>query len=96
MYSQTDSKIRTARPNKGGAGIKALIMAASLAMTIGGWGILAVGQAGNALAAGQQALPATNSTSQNNTRSVSSTSSLSQSTASISRPNAVARTRSSR
>lgn len=93
MYNQTDSTKRTARPNKRGAGIKALIMAASLAMTIGGWGILAVGQAGNALAAGQ---PATNSTSQNSTRSVSSTSSVSQSTASISRPNAVARTRSSR
>ena len=99
MYSQANTTKRTTPARKGGTGIKAFIMAASLAVTIGGWGILAVGQAANAVAAGQPAQPATsatNTTSQSALRTTGSSASLSQSTAFVSRPSAVARTRSSR
>ncbi len=98
MHSQPTTTKSTTPARKGATGIKAFIMAASLAVTLGGWGILAVGQAGDAVAAGQQAqqvTSATNTTSQSTLRTGSSAS-LSQSTALVSRPNAVARTRSSR
>lgn len=96
MYSQANTTKRTTPARKGGTGIKAFIMAASLAVTIGGWGILAVGQAADAVAAGQPATSATNSTSQSTFTTTGSSASLSQSTAFVSRPSAVARTRSSR
>lgn len=99
MHSQANSTKRATPAPKGGTGIKAFIMAASLAVTIGGWGILAAGQVGDAVAAGQQAQQVTsaaNTTSQTTLSSTGSSASLSQSTASVSRPSAVARTRSSR
>jgi len=50
MANQTNSTRRTASAKKSGTGLKALIMAASVALTLGGWGILAATQAQDAVA----------------------------------------------
>ena len=76
---------------KSTAGIKALIMTASLAITIGGWGILAVGQSQNTLISAQQS-PAVSST----LGSANPSTRQSQIASPNSRPSAIARTRSSR
>lgn len=84
-------------------GIKLLIMAASVVTTIGGWGILAVNQTQDAIAATQQTQATTqtvNSTlTQNNARTnttVNNSSALRQVNPSTIAPRAQARTRSSR
>jgi hypothetical protein len=76
---------------KSATGIKALIMAASLAITIGGWGVLAVGQSQNMLTSAQQS-PAISSTS----RSPNPSTRQSQFASPNTQPSAIARTRSSR
>ncbi len=95
MANQTNPVKRKAGASKSATGIKALIMTASVAITLGGWGALAVGQAQNAFAntqSDQAVAPATNIVTQNN--NTSSNSSITSS--SSSRPFSVARTRSSR
>jgi hypothetical protein len=76
-------------------GIRLLIMAASLAATIGGWAILAAGQLRDTLAAAQQppaiVQPASAAT-QDRLRSVNPPTALRQ----VTQPSALARTRSSR
>jgi hypothetical protein len=89
---------RTALARKDGTGIKAIIMAASLAATIGGWGILAVGQVNDAAVAMQQSPVIAQSggaTVQNNLPATNQTT-LRQATIPTNQPRAVARTRSSR
>lgn len=84
--------IKNTKPAKKSAtGIKAFIMAASLAITLGGWGILAVGQSQGFVASAQQS-PAVSSPSLR----ANSTTTQSQLTAPNTRPNAIAHTRSSR
>lgn len=91
MTKQTNSTKRTAPAQKSGTGIKALIMAASLAATIGGWGILAVGQIPSAIVAMQQAPVVTQpgGTTSNQTT-------LRQAAIPATQPRSIARTRSSR
>ncbi len=88
MPNQTNSTKRAAPAKKSGVGLKALIMAASVGITLGGWGVLAASQAQNALAAAPQSQavvqPANSATFQG------------QSSAPLARPLAITRTRSSR
>ena len=88
-----NSTIKKTTKSNGTNGIKALIMAGSLAVTLGGWGILAAGQLQNTVATVAQpqaiAQPA-NSAVTNNAQN------LRQVTVSNTQPRAVARTRSSR
>ncbi len=94
MTSQTTQVKRTS-PSGNGMGVKMLIMAASVAATVGGWALLAAGQLQATLAAAQQpqaiVQPITSST-QNSLRSVNPQTSLRQAT----QPSVQARTRSSR
>ena len=98
MTKQTDSVKRTAPARKSGTGIKAIIMAASLAATIGGWGILAVGQVNDTAVAMQQS-PAIaqpgGTTIQNNLPATNQTT-LRQATTPPIQQRSFARTRSSR
>lgn len=100
MVNQTNSIKRTApAQKKSGAGIKALIMAASLAATIGGWGILAIGQTNDALATTAQPQALVQSASpagQTSARTTNQQTTLRQVPAPVTQPRAVARTRSSR
>jgi len=86
-----NSTIKKTTKSNGTNGIKALIMAGSLAVTLGGWGILAAGQLQNTVAtvAQPQAIvqPVNNSNNTQNLRQVNVTNN---------QPRAVARTRSSR
>jgi len=94
MSSQTNSTRRTVPAKKSGTGLKALIMAASVGITLGGWGILAASQAQNALAATSQSqafVPTTNSTAQTFSSANSSPTFQGQL-----QPRAITRTRSSR
>ncbi len=93
MNNQTRASARKAS-KKGAAGIKAMIMAASIGITLGGWGVLAAGQAVQAAAPLSQS-STVSANSLNNTQSNSSTN-LSQSVPFFSQPGAIARTRSSR
>ncbi len=91
MNHQTQAIKRRPTARKSTTGIKAFMMVASIAMTVGGWGILALGQAQGALAAAQPAIVQPASTiNQNGVNTFGSLSPLRQSTQSI------ARTRSSR
>lgn len=94
MTSQTTQVKRTSSSG-GGMGIKMLIMAASVASTVGGWALLAAGQLQDTLAAAQQPqaiVQPANSATQNSLHSVNSQTALRQ----VTQPSAVARTRSSR
>jgi hypothetical protein len=42
-----NSTVKRPTPNKSGTGIKAMILAASIGITLGGWGVLAAGQFAN-------------------------------------------------
>jgi hypothetical protein len=98
MTRQTDSLKRTASARKSGAGIKAIIMAASLAATIGGWGVLAVGQVSDAAAAFQPSpliAQSGGATLQNNLPAANQTT-LRQAAIPMIQPRSIARTRSSR
>lgn len=94
MTSQATPIKRTSSSGNG-MGIKMLIMAASVAATVGGWALLAAGQLQDTLAAAQQpqaiSQPVTAST-QNTLRSVNSQTTLRQ----VTQPSVLARTRSSR
>lgn len=96
MINKTYPVKRTKPIKKGRAGLKALIMAASLGATICGWGILAFGQAQNATAANVQPQPATvqstNSSTQSTLRSTNATTTLRP----VTQPRSITRTRSSR
>lgn len=96
MANQTKSTRRTASAQKSGTGLKAFIMAASVAMTIGGWGILAAGQAQNALAAPQSQAFVQPASPTTQTGSLATNSIQFQPAAPFARPLAIARTRSSR
>jgi len=89
------NQVKRTSPSGIGVGIKMLIMAASVASTVGGWALLAAGQAQDTLAATQQppaiVQPAPSST-QNSLRSVNPQAALRQ----VTQPNMLARTRSSR
>ncbi len=103
MGTQTNP-VRWKANTKSATGVKALIMAASVAMTLGGWGILAVGQINDAQASVPASPAATQVTSPSTTTSTqasSPTTTSSNSSTSISSLitssslNPVARTRSS-
>lgn len=98
MTRQSDSIKRTTSTRKGGAGIKTIIMAASLAATIGGWGILAVGQVNDSAVAMQQspAVAQSGSTTIQNSLPATGQTTLRQTTIPTTQQRAVARTRSSR
>jgi hypothetical protein len=93
MKNQTQAIKRKSSARKSTTGIKAFMMVASIVMTIGGWGILALGQAQDALAAAQPAIvqPAS-AVTQNGVNTLRPSTTLRQSTQS----SAIARTRSSR
>ena len=99
MANQTNSTKRGAPAKKSGAGLKALIMAASVGITLGGWGVLAASQAQNALAATPQSqafVQSANSTTRTRSSENNSSTFQSQSAASLVQPRAITRTRSSR
>ncbi len=99
MPNQTNSTRRTAPAKKSGTGLKALIMAASVGITLGGWGILAASQAQNALAATSQSqafVQSANATTQTGSSANNSSTFQSQSAAPLVQPRAITRTRSSR
>jgi hypothetical protein len=97
MTRQSESMKRTASARKSGTGIKALIMAASLAATLGGWGILAAGQVAAATAMQPSPLIAqSGSTTIQNNSPVTNQPTLRQSTLPTSPQRSFARTRSSR
>ena len=99
MPNQTNSTRRAAPAKKSGTGLKALIMAASVGITLGGWGILAASQAQNALAAAPQSqafAQSANTTTQTRSSANNSTTFQSQSAAPLVQPRAITRTRSSR
>jgi hypothetical protein len=96
MANQTNSTRRPASAQKSGTGLKALIMAASVAMTIGGWGILAASQAQNPLAAPQSQAFVQPASPTTQTGSRATNSIQFQPAAPFARPLAIARTRSSR
>ena len=90
MTNSTPATKRPVAHEKNTNGMKALIMVTSLAVTLGGWGLLAASQVSNALAASNTTQPAVSSntttqSSQLRSVTVPQTSSL-----------PVARTRSSR
>ena len=94
MTSQTTPVKRTS-PSGGGMGIKMLIMAASVASTVGGWALLAAGQLQDTLAAAQQPpaiVQPVSSSTQNSLRSANLQTALRQ----VTQPSVQARTRSSR
>ena len=95
MTRQTELMKRTASARKSGTGIKAIIMAASLAATIGGWGILAAGQINDPTVAIQQSplLAQTSGATIQNNLSTTNQTTLRQGTI---QPRSIARTRSSR
>jgi hypothetical protein len=88
MANQTNSTRRAAPAKKSATGIKVLIMAASVGMTLGGWGILAASQAQTALASAPQSQAFVQSTSPSTIQG--------QAVAPSTQPRAIARTRSSR
>ena len=97
MTNPTNSVKRTASAQKSGTGLKAIIMAASLAATIGGWGLLAVGQVQSAVVAMQQSpafVQSAGTTTQNSATNQATT--LRQVTIPATQPRSIARTRSSR
>jgi hypothetical protein len=99
MANQTNSTRRTAPAKKSATGIKALIMAASVGMTLGGWGILAASQAQTALASAPQSQAFVQSASpstQTRLGANNSSTILGQAVAPSTQPRAIARTRSSR
>lgn len=92
MINSTATIKKTNKSN-GTNGIKALIMASSLAVTIGGWGLLAAGQLQNTvttLTQSQISVQPVNSAVTTNAQN------LRQVTVSNTQPRAVTRTRSSR
>jgi hypothetical protein len=97
MTRQMNSTRRPTSAPRSAAGLKALIMAASVALTLGGWGILAANQTQDALASAPQSqafvqpVNPTNATRTNNSSTLQG-----QTTAPLSQPRAIARTRSSR
>ncbi len=91
--ARTTTAPRKSSPPKGAAGWKIFIMAASLAATIGGWGILAVDQ-GSATAQAAVVQPA--APPQNGVTSTRSSRALRQVTGQAVQPQTVTRTRSSR
>jgi hypothetical protein len=92
MKNQTQVIKRKSTARKSTTGIKAIMMVASIVMTIGGWGILALGQAQDALAAQPAIVQPASAVTQNGVNTLKSSTTLRQSTQS----NAIARTRSSR
>jgi hypothetical protein len=99
MPNQMNSTRRTAPAKKSGTGLKALIMAASVGITLGGWGVLAAGQAQNALAAAPQSqafVQSDNSTAQTRSSTNPLSTFQSQPAAPLVQPRAITRTRSSR
>ena len=93
MTSQTLPNKRTTKSNIGNS-IKMLIMAGSLAGTIGGWAILAAGQLQQTASTVQQTQAIIQPT--NNSISNNSQTTLRQVTIPSAQPRAVTRTRSSR
>jgi hypothetical protein len=96
MTNQINSVKRTTSVQKNGTGIKAIIMAASLVATIGGWGVLAVGQVNDTIVAMQQApalVQSAGTTIQNNATNQTT---LRPVTIPATQPRSIARTRSSR
>jgi hypothetical protein len=99
MPNQTNSTRRAAPAKKSGVGLKALIMAASVGITLGGWGVLAASQAQNALAAAPQSqafVQSANSTTGTRSSANGASTFQSQSSAPLVQPRAITRTRSSR
>jgi hypothetical protein len=94
MPNQTNSTKRMVSAKKSGVGLKALIMAASVGITLGGWGILAANQAQNALAAAPQSQAFVQSA--NSTTLTLSSANTSTTFQSQFQPRAITRTRSSR
>ncbi len=99
MNNQTVPRPRKPASKKNTTGVKAMIMAASVGITLGGWGILAAGQVQNAQAApsSQAFIPSSSNQSsvQTNTQNSQSNSTI-FSVPSTSRPTVIGRTRSSR
>lgn len=97
MANQSHSTRRPASAQKSATGLKALIMAASVALTLGGWGVLAANQTQDALASAPQSFtqPA-NPTNQTRSRANNSSTFQNQTVAPLTQPRAIARTRSSR
>ena len=98
MSKQIVSMKRTTSARKSGTGIKAAIMAVSLAATIGGWGVLALGQVNDTAVALQQspvAVQSSSATIQNNLPATNQPT-LRQGTNQAIQPRSFARTRSSR
>lgn len=93
MTSQTTQVKRTS-PSGNGMGIKMLIMAASIASTVGGWALLAAGQLQDTLAAAQQpqAIVQPVTSTQNSAFTTNPQTALRQ----VTQPSVQARTRSSR
>ncbi len=98
MTNTTNTVKRNSPAKKSGNGIKALIMAGSLAATIGGWGILALGQIQGAVVAQQSQfiVQPVNSQTTNNSSINNSGTQLRQVSPSTTQPRSVGRTRSSR
>ena len=99
MANQMNSTRRAAPAKKSTTGIKVLIMAASVGMTLGGWGILAASQAQTALASAPQSQAFVQSTSpstQTQLRGNNPSTIQDQAVVPSTQPRAIARTRSSR
>lgn len=99
MANQTNSTRRPASAQKSATGLKALIMAASVALTLGGWGILAANQTQDALASAPQSqafVQPVNPTNQTRSRTNNSSTFQSQTSTPLTQPRAITRTRSSR
>lgn len=91
MTNSTPATKRPVAHDKDTTGMKALIMVTSLAVTLGGWGLLAASQVSNALAASSNSQPAVSSNTTTTQSSQLRSVTVPQTS---SRP--VARTRSSR
>ncbi len=98
MSKQADSMKQAQSTRKSGAGIKAIIMAASVAATMGGWAMLAMSQVSDAAAATQPSplVAQSGSTTIQNNPAVNNQSTLRQSTVPSTPLRSFARTRSSR
>ena len=98
MSRQADSMKHTPSTRKTGAGIKAIIMAASVAATLGGWAMLAMSQVSDAAAAAQPSplVAQSGSTTIQNNSVFNNQSTLRQSTIPTTPQRSFARTRSSR
>lgn len=100
MNNQSVPRPRKPAQKKNTTGVKAMIMAASVGITLGGWGILAAGQVQNVQAAAPSSQAFIPSSSNQNSVQTNIQNSQSNSTIfsapSTSRPTVIGRTRSSR